>query len=126
MSKVGINILDGVNASNIDDTIIKAKEALNKAKIGLVKKATNPNAKGDTDGDGGLNRGERYKAAEERQKVLNKAIGACKGIKIDFADDVDINNAGITNINSFKKHFEYYFWGYIGMAKSIFEVSKKN
>jgi hypothetical protein len=93
---VVVNILDNADASKIDEGIAKASDIFKqKAGINLDKKATDPNAKGDTNGDGGLDRNERDKVREDGQKVLNDTpgIGAGKGIKIDVVNDVDINNA---------------------------------
>jgi hypothetical protein len=96
--KVVVNVLDGADASKVDDAIKKANEALAKAKIRLVKSSTDPNAKGDTNGDGGLNRAERDKARENGQEALKKAVGAGKGIKIDIAGNCDANDAGAVGI----------------------------
>jgi len=96
--EVVINVLDGADAGNIDDALAKANEAFKKAKIRLVKKATDPNATADGDGSGGLDRGERDKAREEGQKALDKTTGAGKGVKVDIGSDIsedDPNTNGL-------------------------------
>ena len=97
--EVVVNILDGADAGNLDAALDKANEAFEKAKIRLVKKATDPNAKGDTDGSGGLDRVERDQARGSGQETLDSTTGAGKGVKIDIASDVnedDPNTNGLS------------------------------
>ncbi len=96
---VVVNVLDGADASNIDDAIAKANEVFAQAKIRLVKKATDPNATADTDSSGGLDRDERDDARKEGQKVLDKTVGAGKGIKIDISDaNCDASDANTVGV----------------------------
>jgi len=97
--EVVINVLDGADAKGIDEALAKANEAFKKAKVRLVNKATDPNAKADGDGSGALDRDERDKAREEGQKTLDKTTGAGKGVKIDIGSDVsedDPNTNGLS------------------------------
>ena len=97
--EVVVNVVDGADANNVDDAIKKANDALKKAKIRLKKTATDPNAKADKNGSGGLDRGERDNAREEGQGVLDKTVGAGKGIKIDVANNCDADDANAVGVS---------------------------
>jgi hypothetical protein len=96
--EVLINLLDGADASNIDEAIKKANEALAKAKIRLVKKAVDADAKADGDGSGDLDLDERDKARKDGVKELKDTLGAGKGLKIDITDDCDANDANAVGL----------------------------
>lgn len=84
---VVVNIVNQSDADNVDEAIEKANEILAQAHIRLVVKRTNQNVEvGNNDGLLGQIEGE--KAQRMGQEELAGVVGAGKGIKITFADDV--------------------------------------
>ena len=84
---VVVNIIDSSDSNNVDAAINKANDIFKQAHIRLIVKKTNKNVNaGNNDAD--LTENEGDKAQENGQKELNNVLGAGKGIKLTFADDV--------------------------------------